>query len=382
MTALVAPADTPFPLAAPQAQRPLQFHVCLPLWGEHHIAMFLDLCLRSHFAPGNLMALRQRGLVVYHLFTTYADGDRLRDAPALRRLGELAVVQVHTFGLDDAIDPFSVQRGPQQRKYSVVNGAYMHLMDTLAPAEGTVLLPWTADLLLSRNFCQALLNHLDAGARVVLGASFSCVAETFSAYLQAHHLDPDIDAISLEPRDLVRCGLEHLHPYSRRNLWTSPARTSVVSTTYWNMPGGVIAHCYHMQPLALHLADVDLSLENGAAYLGTMDTRFPFLQWPDASKVALLDDSDAGTHCELSSTAYARTASLIPEPRSVESFAAHLLAAIRGGELGNVPAHLAFAERPHRFHAGEIGPAWLEREAEALATVRAVNAIVRKELGL
>ena len=70
------------------------------VWGERFVDKFLNYCLPSLLAVGNIPALAQEKMVVHSIVTTEADRDRMLAHPALARLREYAEVVFTCFPVE------------------------------------------------------------------------------------------------------------------------------------------------------------------------------------------------------------------------------------------------------------------------------------------
>src|SRR4051812_17255536 len=79
---------------------PREVAVCLSLvvWGEEHVLMFLELCLPSLLAPGNIPSLSHRAGSKFLLHTREADMAVMARSPAFQRL--MAHIEVDARSID------------------------------------------------------------------------------------------------------------------------------------------------------------------------------------------------------------------------------------------------------------------------------------------
>src|SRR5690606_38790960 len=84
----------------------------VPVWGAEYTRCFVDLCLPSFLAPGNIPAMPLAERHVFRIYTTTADRATIEASPAFRLLARHIRVEFHRVRVRDPlrnVNRFSVQ---------------------------------------------------------------------------------------------------------------------------------------------------------------------------------------------------------------------------------------------------------------------------------
>ena len=73
-------------------------HFITPVWGREYTRCFVDVCLPSLLAPGNIPSLKSEGQCVYNIYTTPDDLMVIQNAPAFELLRRCLPVFFHPIG--------------------------------------------------------------------------------------------------------------------------------------------------------------------------------------------------------------------------------------------------------------------------------------------
>src|SRR5262245_42294346 len=80
---------------------PTAVKVVMPVWGLRYTRQFLEFCLPTLLAPGNVPALAQALPCTFIVMTSLRDEPLIREHPAWRQLAEICRVEVQL--IDDLI---------------------------------------------------------------------------------------------------------------------------------------------------------------------------------------------------------------------------------------------------------------------------------------
>ena len=180
----------------------------MPVWGPAFVRQFLDFCLPTLLAPGNIPALTQALPTCFVLLTRSSDLPVIADHPAWRSLTERCKTDIQT--IDDLI----------------ADGNH-HATITLAYARGiraasetmldTVFLFLVADYLVADGSLRTVLERIRAGASGVLAGSLQMTANAAMAQVgDGRRLSGG--ELVLSPRQLASWALAHLHPRNAANV--------------------------------------------------------------------------------------------------------------------------------------------------------------------
>jgi hypothetical protein len=74
------------------------FIISTPVWGEEHLNLFLNVCLPSLLATGNLPSLAAHPQNRYLVYTCPEDEEKLKGEPTFRRQSKIFPVEVLQIG--------------------------------------------------------------------------------------------------------------------------------------------------------------------------------------------------------------------------------------------------------------------------------------------
>lgn len=174
----------------------MHFHIVTNVWGERHVAFFLDVTLRNVLSARNLPAMGAYGRVTYRIFTTLAGQHQISQSPIFKALTAVCEVEFVT-PLGD--------RTPDV----VWHVHWFHRSTAEAKLAGAcpVFIPpdtlWTDGSL--EFFAQKLAEGYDGVACPFLLVNSDTLVSELEAY-------DDGTAITLTGAETSRLGLRHLHP--------------------------------------------------------------------------------------------------------------------------------------------------------------------------
>jgi hypothetical protein len=187
----------------------MRFHLLTVFWGEEFTDRFSRIALRSMLAPGNLPALAAAHRIVYHIYTSAADVERLSADPVFKEVGRHVEYRLHKVSLTE-----TERRNPSTHWMLWHRGAAQldqaeDVLITVAPDHlfgGDTLTRW-ANL-----FLDGKLAMFCPGVQVVLE---TLQEEIERSYPAQGPIDVNID-------DLHAMMIRHLHPVKITMLRGSP----------------------------------------------------------------------------------------------------------------------------------------------------------------
>ncbi len=253
------------------------------VWGEKYIRSFLDCCLPSQFADGNLPALAGRN-VAYLIYTRPEDAATLERAPAVQALRRHAAVEIRTF-TDERL----------QRDGYMLDGYVGNLVrmtwctqDALRSRRGVD----TAFFFLNPDsvWANGAFRHADElqqkGIRAVMALGLITVRPRILAALENFTRSDRPGVIDIAPRELVRITLENLHPLSMARF-TTRSGNRFRSAFFWPVGDeGLVTRNFFLHPICVrprhHLESLNC----------TVDYRFVQQVGIRPEETAVVDDSD------------------------------------------------------------------------------------------
>src|ERR1700742_2323867 len=146
---------------------PKHIQILLPVLGQRYTRAFLDFCLPSLLAPGNVPGLSQLGRCTFVLLAPAGDAEVMQRSPLWDLLLDCCSARVRY--IDDLIS---------QSSSTVLTLAYTSAIRKAGEqALDTCFIPLVADYILSDGSLLAVVKRIFAGADAVLAGNFQIVRE-------------------------------------------------------------------------------------------------------------------------------------------------------------------------------------------------------------
>jgi hypothetical protein len=217
------------------------------VWGQRFVDKFMDYCLPSLLAPGNIPSLARKRKVVHSIVTTEADRDRIVAHPAFARLRELAEVVFTCFPQE-----FLERREQSGYNFYHFYGLLDHQSVFMASALQADLYLLPIDCVYSRDCLRNFSSYLERDADCCSVGSIEAIESELRAWL-------DVDTrrranvLDLPSRELVQAASEHPDRYFR-SLTMRPDNTEFCAhprELVWPLADGLAIHSIFMHPLAV-----------------------------------------------------------------------------------------------------------------------------------
>jgi hypothetical protein len=345
-------------------ERPFYFIVVL--WGERFRRYFLDLCLPTLLAPGNLPALATAQRSKFLIFTYPADFEAISRAPIFALLEryvepvfcEIPQCPVGTSGC--AHMGIGHRRG--------LESAYA------AKAYPFVLTP---DSVFSDGTVGRLQQLASEGVELVLVPALRFSEEPLFENLRKLGVSLSRDAvaepIALASRQLAHAALHSMHSETLTYEWDAPYFFSHPSAAWWRVPGedGIVVHCLSWAAPLLDFGAVRTH-DTSTFDEWTFDGDYIYRNLSEIKKIHLVRDSD---EMFIASWAPAddKPYSLTPQPVLQRRFLGELTKRVRfrswfySGILDPFKQEIFFP--CVRWHSADINAKWDPVERRALATL-------------
>jgi hypothetical protein len=228
------------------------FHFIVVLWGERFRNYFLEYCLPSLLAPGNIPALSTRTPGKFLIATRPEDWAAIKDTPIFR------LMERHILPVYIELPPC-----PPDRVGCVHMGVGHVLCSAISFRERAYTVIMMPDSMLSNGTIARLQALVVAGAEVVLTAALRFDDELFFASLDAAGALPSRScrdsgtSLAIGARQMVRAAVQSLHRETLNYEWNSPSfppyAPSVPAAAWWRVPGeiGIVLHSLIWMPLVV-----------------------------------------------------------------------------------------------------------------------------------
>jgi hypothetical protein len=341
-------AEQPEPFVAREVK---QITMLMPVWGYQFVGRFLEFCLPTLLAPNNVPAVAQMLPCRFVLISSATDETIVRSHPAWQKLESVCTAEIHL--IDDLIT--------QGNHTATITLAFERVLRGYGEAmrdAGFIFL--MSDYLIADGSLKTVVTKICEGASCLLAGNFQIIAEDAVPLLR-QRIDPASHEIVLQPRDLIRWSLGHLHPATVANIVNfGLSHNDHTNRLFWRVDEEtLIGRFYLMHPIAIHPEVSEFVI--GASW----DYSFVPELCPSGN-VATLTDSDEYLVVELQGRGY-EAENLRPGPINPVALGASLSSWATENHRRNVEQTLV-------FHAGDRPAGLPQAIAQSAAFVEAVRA--------
>jgi hypothetical protein len=227
------------------------FYFLTVVWGRRYSERFLDYCVGSLLAPGNLPALRTAQRSKFLIATLPADWEYMRTTAIFREM-------------ERYVDPIFIEMPPcPPETLACIHMGVGHVtacgMAYRDKAYGVILAP---DSIISDGTVRNLQTHAAAGIELVWVAALRFGEEPFLGHLTAIGALPEDDRVNtgkpliIAGRELVLAGVNGMHSETLTYEWDAEYLVNAPSALWWRVPGenGIVLHSLSWAPLLLDFA--------------------------------------------------------------------------------------------------------------------------------
>ena len=332
----------------------MRYDFYVTVWDDHFINKFIEFSLATQITSGNLAALAEASDIHYHIYTARDSHENFKNRIAILE----KYTKVHFYFFDDI--PFNngtleqtIENGdPTLIKHNVGRVTTQHLLSSLPKNSAGVFLD--SDLLIADGKFARMHDLRMQGKRAVM-ALFMRLNEKTAAPLLRLNLEA-----YLQPRDLVRLCLNHMHPSFKSFFRNSSQPTSYMCQVNWrveNNEGGQVGMISHgLFPYPLMVIPDQSSGDFAKNFFSTMDYDYALRAVSDDQDIYLSQCSDEIMISKMTPESYRN------DNATVDSINAKNLAYFIF--FNSNIRHRLFIDQPIRFVADEGGN-WDAVRAEA-----------------
>jgi len=266
-------------LASSETSPPFLFTV--QVWGKAYTRLLIDVLLPCTTTAGNLGVFDRSS--EFRIYTTAADAPTIESSIAYCKLASM--VTAHIELIDDSFGSSAHDIMSECQRRAARAAAFQDMPVVFLAPDTSI-----SDCMFSR-----IRELWCAGYRAVMLPSIRVSEQTFVPALLAAK-DASSGTLAVQPRELVRFMLDHLHPISKCLFWDSPTFTVHPSHVYWTVgTDGLLAMCAHIHPIMVHAVGIDINFNS------TIDGDYVPKAVPDFSQIYVVTDSDDMMIVEISS---------------------------------------------------------------------------------
>jgi hypothetical protein len=217
------------------------------VWGQRFVDKFMDYCLPSLLAPGNIPALARKRNVVHSIVTTEADRDRIVAHPTFARLRKVARVVFTCFPPE-----FLERREQSGYNFYHFYGLLDHQSVFMAQALKADLYLLPIDCVYSRDCLRNFSSYLERDSDCCSVGSIEAIESELRAWLDVE-TKHRANVLDLPSRELVQAASERPDRYFR-SLTMRPDNTEFCAhprELVWPLADGLAIHSIFMHPLAV-----------------------------------------------------------------------------------------------------------------------------------
>jgi hypothetical protein len=270
----------------PALERP--FHLIVVLWGERFRNYFLNYCLPSLMAPGNIPALATRTKSKFLIATRPEDWAAMQRAAIFRQMAQY--VEPHYIEIPPC---------PPGKSGCEHMGVGHKLACELAYREKAYAAVLTPDCMLADGGLERLQELALAGSEIVITAALRFGEEPLFANLRAAGVlaDPDRPGergpLRIPCRELVNAAINAFHSHSASCEWGSSYFPQVTHCAWWRVPGedGVLLHSLSWAPLLIDYRAFDHH-DTSAMEDWSIDGDYLYRNVAGDDRIHVIQDSD------------------------------------------------------------------------------------------
>ena len=180
--------------------RPLLFHFSTVVWGSWHVGAFLDVNLPSLLAPGNLPAFAARHKVIYRIFTSARDIERITSSPAFKQAQALVSMELIECPVENAQNPIAVHHVLWRRSIDEARDA------------GAMILFVPPDVIWANGSYAHVADLAAQGKRAIFMTYVRVTQETCVPEVRRRFVSPASPVINASSNELVDLAMRHIHP--------------------------------------------------------------------------------------------------------------------------------------------------------------------------
>jgi hypothetical protein len=328
----------------------------MPVWGYRFVSQFLEFCLPTLLAPGNIPWVAGVTACRFVLLSSEEQAPLIRSHPAWAELERHCAAEIRpiddliTDGNHTATITLAFARAVRETGDAMLETCFVFLQ---------------ADYLFATGSLQTVVSRIREGASGVLAGNYQIVAEDAIPLLR-RRIDPGSPAIALSARELVRWSLAHLHPATVANIVNfGLSHNAHVNRLFWRVDENTMIGRFYL----MHMIAIRPEVTN---FVVGASSDYSFIpEMCPSGNVVAVTDSDDYLVVEMQPRNH-ETRNLMPGPLDVHELAESLSEWTTADHRRNVDRTLV-------YHADEIPTALPRFVAEADAFIDRVRTLLAPE---
>jgi hypothetical protein len=214
----------------------MRIYLAITFWGEEYRRYFLDYCLASLLAPGNIPAITDKAAARLLIATNERDWAALQAEPTF--LAVKSWISIEHVPFDEAA--YANSHG----KMLVMSQAHKRLAERMFEdrANGTFIYP---DMIAATGFIAKLQQLRERGYSVVMFMNVRFANEALLGELKERGLLSPGEPVALAGKELARLTIRHMHSEMKRSAFESDCDDFGCSSFFWVVAPDtdILFHC-------------------------------------------------------------------------------------------------------------------------------------------
>lgn len=255
----------------------MKFELVIPVWGAKHVNIFVTEVVPSLLSPGNLLAPDLDAEIIFEIYTTDADKRIIEASASYQQLKKVIHVNFNIFPVD-AIEKLN--------SYRLMTRCHREAF--IKSNFEVPLIHLGADSVCSDGFIRHIVHLAKTGIRAVFSPIVRVLKDEFSPAIDDYVQKKALTYRSLPPRELVRMGLNTLHPYAKTLMYNKEFINVLIAHLYWPLNDkGLLIRGFHLHPFLIWPEKKILPPRSS-----TVDDKYLEMVCPSRNKWKFIEDSD------------------------------------------------------------------------------------------
>lgn len=259
-------------------------NIAVTFWGEEYRRFFLDYCLASLMAPGNIPAIRNKDAARLLIATRQDDWQALQSEPVFIAAERLIAIEhvPHEAALDVSYN----------KKMSVMSIGHKLLTKRMFEDRAQCVMVYP-DAIIADGAIRRIEELASSGYKVVLCMAVRFANEGLQNELDALGLIEPGKPLVVEPKELVRLSIKHMHSEAVRLEFEAELDDQAACSFFWTVAAGrdLLFHCANWAPV---LIDYGSMTEHDDSTFDewTFDGDYVAKNFPDAHDIHVVRNTD------------------------------------------------------------------------------------------
>ena len=258
------------------------FYFLVTFWGGAYVDDFLDFCLASLMAPGNLPALKSTGWPCRIVIcTTPADIVHLKTRPFFNQVAAGFPVDFIEFS------------GPGEGEGKMLTMSRGHvLLSSRAHRDRALAVYLTPDMIFSARAIDCVGRAARDGVRALLVPAIRYSQEAVLDRFAKDGIRVGGLPLAVPERKLAEIGIESLHSETRRYEFEKPWFATFPISVYWRAAAGMVLYTFSWAPMLLDYGAMDGAHDQSTFEKWTMDGDYVYRNFDQPGHTRIVTDSD------------------------------------------------------------------------------------------